>query len=74
MSAAVVFRCNVSAQVGVGHLMRCREMAQVLRGLGIGSAILGPPDTGSPCRSAAHPSKTPRACSTCARSLEHAMR
>lgn len=45
MSAAVVFRCNVSAQVGVGHLMRCREMAQVLRGLGIGSAILGPPES-----------------------------
>ncbi|WP_456389776.1 UDP-2,4-diacetamido-2,4,6-trideoxy-beta-L-altropyranose hydrolase [Profundibacter sp.] len=44
MTNAVVFRCNVSASVGVGHLMRCREMARYLQGLGIASAILGPPE------------------------------
>lgn len=44
MTRAVVFRCNVSASVGVGHLMRCREMARHLQGLGIASAILGPPE------------------------------
>ncbi len=45
MTKAVVFRCNVSATVGVGHLMRCREMARYLQGLGIASAILGPPES-----------------------------
>lgn len=45
MTKAVVFRCNVSATVGVGHLMRCREMARYLQGLGIASAIIGPPDS-----------------------------
>jgi UDP-2,4-diacetamido-2,4,6-trideoxy-beta-L-altropyranose hydrolase len=45
MSEAVVFRCNVSAQVGVGHLMRCREMAKYLQGLGIASALIGPPES-----------------------------
>ena len=45
MTKAVVFRCNVSASVGVGHLMRCREMARHLKSLGIGSAILGPPES-----------------------------
>ena len=45
MSDTVVFRCNVSAQVGVGHLMRCREMAKYLQGMGLRSVLIGPPDT-----------------------------
>lgn len=42
---AVVFRCNVSASVGVGHLMRCREMARLLVARGFACAILGPPES-----------------------------
>lgn len=45
MKPAVVFRCNVSATVGVGHLMRCREMARDLGARGYVCAILGPPDS-----------------------------
>jgi len=45
MTKAVVFRCSVSATVGVGHLMRCREMARYLQGFGIASAIIGPPES-----------------------------
>lgn len=45
MTAVVVFRCNVSATVGVGHLMRCREMARRLVAQGYGCAILGPPQS-----------------------------
>ena len=43
MTNTVIFRCNVSASVGIGHLMRCREMARHLRGIGWQSVILGPP-------------------------------
>lgn len=45
MTRAVVFRCNVSATVGVGHLMRCREMARRLVAQGYGCAIIGPPES-----------------------------
>ncbi|WP_297771200.1 flagellin modification protein FlmD [uncultured Roseovarius sp.] len=44
MTGTVIFRCNVSARVGVGHLMRCREMARHLGTLGWQSVLLGPPD------------------------------
>ncbi|MGR3467042.1 MAG: PseG/SpsG family protein [Shimia sp.] len=39
----VVMRCNASPTVGIGHLMRCREMARVLRTGGWDSVLLGPP-------------------------------
>lgn len=45
MTDTVLFRCNVSARVGVGHLMRCREMARYLKGLDIASVLLGPPES-----------------------------
>lgn len=45
MTGTVIFRCNVSASVGVGHLMRCREMARYLGTLGWHSVLLGPPDS-----------------------------
>jgi len=41
----VVFRCNASALVGLGHLMRCREMARALVEAGHVCAILGPGDS-----------------------------
>ncbi|MBE1294806.1 UDP-2,4-diacetamido-2,4,6-trideoxy-beta-L-altropyranose hydrolase [Phycobacter azelaicus] len=43
MTRTVVFRCNANARVGLGHLMRCREMARVLKLRGWHSVILGPP-------------------------------
>lgn len=45
MTGTVIFRCNVSASVGVGHLMRCREMARHLDTIGWRSVLLGPPDS-----------------------------
>lgn len=45
MTYRIVFRCAVSATVGIGHLMRCREMARYLQGLGGESVLLGPPDS-----------------------------
>lgn len=42
---AVVFRCNVSATVGIGHLMRCREMARDLGARGYDCVLLGPPQS-----------------------------
>lgn len=45
MTGTVIFRCNVSASVGVGHLMRCREMARYLDTLGWRAVLLGPPDS-----------------------------
>ncbi|TNF12960.1 MAG: flagellin modification protein FlmD [Rhodobacteraceae bacterium] len=44
MTGTVIFRCNVSAEVGIGQLMRCRELARDLLGLGVRSVLLGPPD------------------------------
>lgn len=41
----IVFRCNASALVGLGHLMRCRELARALTGAGHPCAILGPDDS-----------------------------
>ncbi|EDM73231.1 flagellin modification protein FlmD [Roseobacter sp. AzwK-3b] len=42
MSRWVVFRCQSGKGVGLGHVMRCREMARHLRDQGIGSAMIGP--------------------------------
>lgn len=42
MSRWVVFRCHTGAGVGLGHLMRCREMARHLRDMEIASAMIGP--------------------------------
>lgn len=38
----VVFRCNVSSVVGIGHLMRCFELARVLHTNGHKLGIMGP--------------------------------
>lgn len=43
MSTAVVLRCHASAQIGFGHLMRCRELARHLKVLGHPSVLMGPP-------------------------------
>ena len=45
MTDKVIFRCAVSAAVGIGHLMRCREMARYLQSLGGQAVLLGPPET-----------------------------
>jgi len=45
MSGTVLFRCNVSASVGIGHLMRCREMARYLKEIGWRTVLLGPPES-----------------------------
>src|SRR6056297_282208 len=42
MSMAVVFRCDVGSGVGLGHLMRCREMARFLTAEGVECAMVGP--------------------------------
>lgn len=42
MTAPVVFRCNASSRVGLGHLMRCRELARLLTERGHACAIVGP--------------------------------
>lgn len=44
MTHRVIMRCNASARVGLGHLMRCREMARDLQTRGWDSVILGPPE------------------------------
>lgn len=40
--ASVLFRCNASASVGLGHLMRCRTLAGLLRGAGHVCGMIGP--------------------------------
>lgn len=42
MSRWVVFRCQSGEGVGLGHVMRCHEMARHLRDRGIDSAMIGP--------------------------------
>lgn len=42
MSRWIVFRCHTGAGVGLGHLMRCREMARHARQQGIQAAMIGP--------------------------------
>jgi len=42
MSRWIVFRCQTGAGVGLGHLMRCREMARHARKQGIQAAMIGP--------------------------------
>ncbi len=42
MSRWVVIRCQTGEGVGLGHLMRCREVARHLRDQGIASAMIGP--------------------------------
>jgi len=42
MIIPVVFRCNAGSRVGLGHLMRCREMARLLTERGHVCAIVGP--------------------------------
>lgn len=44
MTGTVIFRCNVSAGVGIGQLMRCRELARDLHAMGYRSVLLGPPE------------------------------
>lgn len=38
----IIFRCNASATVGVGHLMRCRTLAAELKRQGVASVMVGP--------------------------------
>ncbi len=45
MSGPVVMRCNVSPTVGIGHLMRCREIARHLGETGHDAHIIGPPES-----------------------------
>lgn len=40
----ILFRCNVSPSVGVGHLTRCRTLAAMLVERGVGCAMAGPED------------------------------
>jgi UDP-2,4-diacetamido-2,4,6-trideoxy-beta-L-altropyranose hydrolase len=40
----IVFRCNASPKIGIGHLMRCRSLAIACKKLGLSCSILGPPD------------------------------
>lgn len=41
----VVFRCDASPQIGIGHLMRCRSLAYALHDLGVQCHMIGPPQT-----------------------------
>lgn len=38
----IVFRCNASPAVGIGHLMRCRTLASALRERGVSCVMFGP--------------------------------
>jgi spore coat polysaccharide biosynthesis predicted glycosyltransferase SpsG len=40
--AAVIFRCNASPTVGIGHVVRCRELGRILRGMGHRCIMVGP--------------------------------
>lgn len=44
MTGTVIFRCNVSADVGIGQIMRCRELARDLAEMGYRAVLLGPPE------------------------------
>ncbi|OAI21034.1 hypothetical protein A1359_02470 [Methylomonas lenta] len=39
----IVFRCNASPEVGLGHLARCRALAQELKRQGEACVMVGPP-------------------------------
>lgn len=41
----ILFRCNVSPSVGVGHLTRCRTLADAIVARGVTCAIAGPDET-----------------------------
>ena len=43
MESNIIFRTNVSSDVGMGHLMRCRALAQELNDLWIDCYMVGPP-------------------------------
>lgn len=38
----VIFRCDASPQIGLGHLMRCRTLAYALRQAGVRCIMVGP--------------------------------
>lgn len=38
----VIFRCDASPQIGLGHLMRCRTLAYTLRQAGVRCIMVGP--------------------------------
>lgn len=40
----IIFRCQASGSIGLGHLMRCRELARALRERGRDSVLIGPED------------------------------
>jgi spore coat polysaccharide biosynthesis predicted glycosyltransferase SpsG len=42
--APIIFRCDASPSIGMGHLMRSRTFAAVLRQLGQRCIMLGPPE------------------------------
>lgn len=39
----IIFRCNAGADIGLGHLMRCRTLANVLYEQGESNLMVGPP-------------------------------
>lgn len=39
----IIFRCNASPEVGLGHLARCRALAQELKRQGEACVMVGPP-------------------------------
>lgn len=41
----VVFRCDASPQIGIGHLMRCRSLAYALHDMGVQCHMIGPSET-----------------------------
>lgn len=38
----IIFRCNAGPQIGLGHLVRCRALAQVLKKQGVNCTMVGP--------------------------------
>jgi len=41
----ILFRCNADARVGMGHLVRCRVLAERLKALGESCVMIGPTQT-----------------------------
>lgn len=44
MSETIALRCYTGEGVGLGHLMRCRELARVMKARGHRTIVMGPPE------------------------------